>query len=201
MADMVEIAEIISVISAAYPNFNPTEYTAEVYYRTLKDLPGDELKAATLHCIAESGRKFAPSVGELRGAVGELRRYTFNIPSAFEAWQEVITQLRDNGGDYGNPVWSHPLVERAVQQIGWRSLRFSENQTADRARFIQCYEQLEERAEKENLMLPDVRGYIEVNGGKFLAPVDQVLMLTEKLNVRKDGDFETNRRNAMKVSK
>ena len=185
MADITDIGQIIGVISAAYPNWNPTDYTAEVYFQTLSDLPADELKAATLHCISEAGRKFAPSVGELRGAVSELRGYTANVPSSYQAWQEVQRQMVENGGDYGIPVWSNPIVGQAVRAMGWRNLRMSEDQTADRARFLQCYEQFVERATRDDMLLPEVRGYIEMNGAKVIAPADQMKQLSEKLSVTK----------------
>ena len=182
MATEKDIAEIVGVISAAYPNFNPSEYTVEVYHQTLKDIETDLLKAATLQAISEAGRKFAPSVGEIRGAVGEIRKQVMNIPSSYQAWEEVQKQIVENGGDFGTPVWSHSLVEQTVSAIGWRNLRMSENQTADRARFIQAYEQLQPRAEKEEMQLPEVRGYIEANGGKRLAPVDEMKRLSEGMS-------------------
>jgi hypothetical protein len=156
-----DIAQIIGMLSAAFPNFKPSELTAEVYLQTLSDIDTDELKAAVLHCITQSGRAFAPSIGEIRGAVAELRSVSANVPGSFQAWQEVQQQILINGGDYGHPEWSNPMVEEAVKRMGWRNLRMSEDQTADRARFLQCYEQVVERATKNEMMLPQVSGYIE----------------------------------------
>lgn len=179
MCDQRDITQIIGMLSAAFPNYKVSEHTAPVLYETLKDLPSDELKAAVLHCVSQPGRAFAPSIGEIRGAVGELRKVTGGVPSSFQAWQEVVTQLRDNGGDFGNPVWSHPLVERAVRTMGWRELRMSENQTADRARFLQCYEQLVSRAERDDMMLPQVRGYLETKGAPMLEARDEIKQLVK----------------------
>ncbi len=185
MAKTNDIRQIINMFVAAFPNFKPSELTPEVYMQTLGDIPTEELKAAVLHCLSESGRAFAPSIGEIRGAVSELRSYAANVPSPFQAWQEVLQQMNENGGDFGNPVWSHPLIERAVRAIGWRNLRMSENPIADRARFLQCFEQLQERAARENMLLPEVRGYIEANGARLMAPADQIRLLTDRMNVRK----------------
>ena len=185
MATPKDIAGIVAMISAAYPNFNPTELTVEVYLKTLQDLPGEELQLAAMQCISENGRKFAPSVGELRGAVAEIRRRTANAPSSYEAWQEVQQQILENGGDYGRPVWSHALVEKTVRVIGWRNLRMSEEQVADRARFISAYEQFEARMLADEMLLPEVRGYIEANGGRLLAPADQIKLLADKWSVTK----------------
>jgi hypothetical protein len=169
MSEPRDIAQIIGILSAAFPNFKPTELTAEVYYQTLGDIASDELKAAVLHCITQSGRAFAPSVGEIRGAVAELRSLSANVPSSFQAWQEVQEQILINGGDYGTPEWSSPLVEEAVKRMGWRALRMSEDQTADRARFLQCYEQIVDRATKREMLLPQVAGYIETKQANALA--------------------------------
>jgi hypothetical protein len=182
MAEPKDIDQIINMFEAAFPNFKPREYTKEIYWQTLKDLPSDELKAAVLHCITESGRAFAPSIGEIRGAVSDLRRASANVPSVYDAWQEVCREISSTGS-YGTPAFTSPLIERVVKNLGWRNLCMSENQVADRARFVQAYEQLLERAVKENMMLPDVKGYIETRGGMLLeAPASQIKRLSEKLS-------------------
>jgi len=181
MADEKDIAGIVALIGAAYPNFAPTEHTVEVYYQTLRDIPPDLLKTATLDCIAEAGRKFAPSVGELRGAVADIQRAVSGMPGSYQAWEEVRRAMVDIGF-YHQPEFSHPLIADTVRTLGWRNLCLSENQVADRARFIQAYEQLQQRAENDAMMLPEVRGYIEVHGKKLPAPVEQIGMLAEKLS-------------------
>ena len=185
MAELKDILQIINVMLAAFPNFKPTEGTAEIYYQTLSDIPTEELRAAVLHCLTENGRAFAPSVGEIRGAVAELRGMLANVPSSYQAWQEVQTQILENGGEFGHPVWSNPLVEKAVKRIGWRNLRMSDFPESERARFIACYEQLVSRAEKEEMLIPEIRGYIEANGGKLLSPMSQIGLLADKLTVKK----------------
>lgn len=184
MATETDIARLIVLLSAAFPNWTPNDFTAEVYYQDLRDVPSEELFIAAQHCRAEAGRKFAPSTGEIRGAVAELRGYASNVPSSFQAWQEVLEQALATG-QYRTPTFSHPLIDQAVRAMGWREICMSENQIADRARFIQCYEQLSERASREEMLIPEVRGYIEANGALLQAPMDQVKLLAAKLNVRK----------------
>jgi hypothetical protein len=184
MATEREVAQIIAVIATAYPNWQPAPNTPELYYQLLGDIQTEELKTAVLHCVAESGRKFAPSIGEIRGAVGELRGMISNVPSSYQAWQEVQRQIVDVGS-YRTPEFTSPVIKAAVDAMGWRNLCLSEDATADRARFIQCYEQFKTRAELEGTMLPEVRGYIEANGAKLLAPVDQIKQLSAKLSVSK----------------
>lgn len=184
MADHLDIAQIVKVVSVAFPNWKVTEETYEIYYQLLGDIPAEELKAAVLHCLTEAGRAFAPSVGEIRGAVAELRGMASNVPSPFRAWQEVLGQFRETGS-YGTPKFSHPLIDQAVRQMGWRELCMSENQIADRARFLQCYEQLVGRATREDMLLPEVRGYIEANGARLMAPSDSMRLLADKLTVKR----------------
>lgn len=178
MADHKDIAKLVALLSAAYPNWNLSEYTIEVYYLDLRDIPADELMIAAQHCRSEAGRKFAPSVGELRGAVMELRHSAMNIPSAFDAWQDVLMQFV-NTGSYGTPQFTSPITARVVKSLGWRNLCLSENQAADRARFLQAFEQMSERAEKEMMLIPEVRNYLESNGAQLLSAPVQVKQLAE----------------------
>lgn len=184
MASMQDIAVIVAKLSAAYPNWTPNEYTVEVYYQDLRDIPTDELNTAVQHCRSESGRRFAPSTGEIRGAVAELRRMSLGIPTSYQAWEEVRCFIRDNG-PYIEPRWSHPLIEKTIRLFGLENLRQSENGTSDRMRFIEAYEQFAGSAEKEEMLIPEVRGYIEANGMKRLAPLSQIGLLADKLKVKK----------------
>src|SRR5262245_27624223 len=121
----IEMLGIVNLIGEAYPNFNPTKKTISVYCELLKDIPTEELRAATLSCLAEAGRKFAPSVGEIRGKVIELRGYIANVPESFQALQEVTQKILEIGS-YRTPEFSHPLIKQAVNALGWRHLCLSE---------------------------------------------------------------------------
>ncbi len=158
MADATDILQILSVISAAFPNYQEQPQTPEVYLQLLGDMDTALLKVAVLQCCSEPGRKFAPTVGEIRGAAAELTRLANHVPSSYEAWQEVQQSFRGMG-----KPWSHPLVKQAVDIFGWHNLGMSENPVADRARFIEAYEQLLHQGEREQTMLPAVRRYIEEN--------------------------------------
>lgn len=180
MATKHEVEIIIAKLSAAFPNWKVTAYTVQVYLEDLQDIDSETLDAAVRMCRTEPGRAFAPSTGEIRGAVGKLRGMATNLPSSYEAWQEFRRFVVSS--NY-SPEWSHPLVERTAKLIGMREYGHSDvdDEPSWRARFIQCYEQLQERAERENLLLPEVRGYIEANGGRMLAPADQMKQLAERM--------------------
>lgn len=181
MATEKDIAQIVDVMQAAFPNWHPTDNTVEVYFQILKEEDSKLLKAAVFQAIAEPGRAFAPSPGEIRGVLLDVQKMISNVPDSFQAWGEVQRQILENGGEFGTPVWSHPVIEEAVNRIGWRNLRMSDNPQSERIRFVQAYEQLVSRVEKEQMLLPPVRGYIETNGGKMLAPADQMKQLADRL--------------------
>lgn len=179
MADIEDVAQIVAVVSAAYPNFNPSENTVEVYYQTLKDIDADLLKAATLQAVSEPGRKFAPSVGEIRGTVIEIRKTANNIPDSYQAWMEVKKAMVEVGS-YRKPEFSSSVIAEAVQAMGWKNLCLSENEIADRAHFTKAYEQLVRRIEADANYLPEVRGYIEENRAN-----KDMKLLSDKLSVNK----------------
>ncbi|NLL20004.1 MAG: hypothetical protein GX262_13470 [Clostridia bacterium] len=145
--------KILSVLSAAYPNFQLTEETGELYVRLLSDLPYNKLQAAALSHISQS--KFFPTIAELRSMANEIMPGE-RIPSPMEAWGEVIEQIR-KVGHYGRPSWSHPVIEKTVRAFGWRDLCLSENVVADRAHFLRMYEQYAERVRQEQQMPEEVQ--------------------------------------------
>ena len=183
MCEKQDIARLVAITSAAYPAWQVNEYTIEVYYQDLRDLPADLLFAAAAKARTNAARNlaFAPSTGEIRQAAAEILRSVQGVPSSYQAWQEVNRAMIDIGS-YGTPAFSHPLIGQAVDALGWRNLCMSENSVADRARFIQAYEQLAERTETEMMETPIVRGYIEKESGRALpAPFDQIKQLTARL--------------------
>lgn len=190
MSNQSEVSQVVLMIGAAYPNFAPTKETVQVYYELLKDLPADLLKAAALQCCAEAGRKFAPSVGELRGAAVELEVKAQGIPSTLEAWDETCRAYFNDykrspmyrGGEifYEDPNpfrWSHPLVERVAKMLGWPDFPKPENESVDRAHFFKQYEAELNRVTSRAIELPEVTRYITSHAG------EQIKQLTEGMKV------------------
>jgi len=63
---------------------------------------------------------------------------------AGEAWGEVIKQI-GKVGSWGTPVFSDPLIRRAVDCLGWSCLCSSEDIMVERAHFLKIYESIVER--------------------------------------------------------
>lgn len=176
MANKKDILEILGLISVAFPNFKMAQSgdvsTADAYMAFLGDLPADILKVSVLKCCSESGRAFAPSVGEIRGTVGEIQRKAQNIPSTLEAWDEVCAAPKPSeykimrGGEWHDPPvyqWSHPLVEKIAKQFGWPNFPKYENESTDRAHFFKHYETALQDTTTAMIELPQVSKFIESN--------------------------------------
>ena len=197
MASQVEISQIVVMIGAAYPNFAPTKETVSVYYELLKDLPADALKVATLQCCAETGRKFAPGIGEIRGAVSQISRKAQGIPSVLEAWDEVsnapksmqykrVTDEYDENGSVIIEIrpfkWSHTLVEKVALMMGFPDFPKIENESVDRAHFFKQYEIELNNYSNAEIELPEVTRYIEAQQAKALPAGKQLNLLAERLS-------------------
>lgn len=174
MAEPKDIAKLVAIMSAAFPAWKVNEFTTEVYFEDLKDIASDELFAAAKLCRTEAGRAFAPSTGEIRGAVAEIRRQASGVPSGFEAWGDLIkagdgwksnSYLDETGWVIEKREYKflHPLVKEVASMLGWPD-RFPgspDNEMADRAHFVKAYDAQIGKLMQRETMPEDVRGYIE----------------------------------------
>jgi hypothetical protein len=189
MATRDDIKNIIAYMAEAFPNYHPDVTSPmnsiDVLCDLLGDLPADALKAAVRAACAQSGRAFAPSAGEIRGEVSRLRMKISGVPSAGEAWGEIIGSFeRMPGGNMAGgghtPILDHPLVQKAVRCMGgYASIGadFFDNQVANRAHFFRVYADLLASWKDEAAELPALTEYVQeqkrIDAG--------VKMLTDKL--------------------
>ena len=164
--------EIWNLLTLQYPDYGRglclKDLTAalQLYARLLVDIDPDLLRAAVLQHIATS--KWFPKVSELREAALALVTHAELSPE--EAWGEV-RQTIQRVGSYGIfdratmayrlPTFSHPLIDRAVEIMGWRNLCASDNEVADRAHFFKIYSQLVGRRNRDEMMLPEIKQVVE----------------------------------------
>ncbi len=136
-----EVAKLVAVMVAAFPNAKVTADTSSVYERMLADLDYPVANAAVERLLATC--KFMPTVAEIREA--GLTLHSGEIAAGGEAWGSVLDAIgaqgvyRLPGTDFG---FRDPVTARCVSALGWEELCNSENQTADRARFIELYDKL-----------------------------------------------------------
>lgn len=158
---MNDIEATLSMLFSCYPNTAITEATVAMYVRLLADIPPSELQTVVDQCIASG--KFLPTIAELRDKWHSLTR-TLCQPSATEGWDEVQRQIRAVGY-IGTPTFANPITARLVKTMGWRELCASENVIADRAHFLRMYEQLAERGEQVQKLLPQALAMAERHNG------------------------------------
>jgi hypothetical protein len=152
------IESIIAQLLAAYPNAQASVETIAIYDRLLCHIPAGELQIIIDQCIVEC--KFLPTVAEIM----ERYRATIHVAhgvgiTAADGWQEV-TRAFWQVGYTGTPIFS-PITARVVASLGWRELCQSENQMADRAHFMRMYDQIVERNEREQRLLPQTKALTE----------------------------------------
>lgn len=144
----LEAAKLVSVLLAAFPSSQNTTKTSEVYERMLFDLDYAVANAAIERLLAT--RERMPSIAEIRKACLDLT--AGETRAGGEAWGDVVKCIgrygvyRTPGNDF---QFQDPVVARCVTALGWENLCNSENQAADRARFIELYEKLSTAVRRE----------------------------------------------------
>lgn len=150
-------------VQAATPDYGGT---AGVYEQMLADLEYAPAMAA-IQRIAAVHRfpTILPSIADIREATltmthGERR------PGG-DAWGDVLAEVH-RVGSYRTPQFADPVTARCVQQLGWQEICLSENQVADRARFVELYDQLAQTVRRDDLTrdLPAVARHRELRSGE-----------------------------------
>jgi hypothetical protein len=147
----------------------------QVWYQMLRDLSPELVQAAALEYMT-SPAAFPPTPGQIRHRAMTLIRRTNRVPSPEEAWEEVSkapvdgivrrSEETETGWHiYNEPYqWSHPIVGKVARNLGWPRSFWTDNQAADRARFINAYERQLDYSTEEMSSLPEVQNFIERNG-------------------------------------
>ena len=175
MATAKDISKLIAKLSAAYPNFTPNEFTTEIYFEDLQDLPTDLLMVAFQHCRTNTLRdqRFAPSAGEIRQAAADIKRQSQKVPSGIEAWGELLhvpateqyKRVTDDNVIETTPYqWSHPLVRKVAVMMGFPKFPDWEYESFERVAFLKAYESELQSYLKQDNQLPQVTGFIEAAG-------------------------------------
>lgn len=186
--------KLVASLIAAYPTSKITDDSAAVYTRMLLDLDYETASAAIARLVATS--KFPPSIAEIREAtltlnVGEQR------PGG-EAWGEVLKAIgrygymRMPGADF---QFDDPVVAECVAALKWRELCDSENQEADRARFIDLYDKLAGQQRRKQLSegLPAMqrfRALLAASEQKRLTRTDEPMAIGSLLKLSAPGSEE-----------
>lgn len=117
------------------------ETMAAIYTAGLADIDVSLVKAAVQRLVRTS--QWLPTIAEIRDACGVVVHGMQKTGG--EAWGSVVRAMSEQGG-HRTPgqdfVFTDQLTARVVKALGWGELCRSDNRTADRARFIETYEQI-----------------------------------------------------------
>lgn len=147
-----EVGKLLSVLSAAYPRFEPDELTLTVWHEMLGDLEYPIASLAVKTCMLQN--TFPPSISEVRKAAVKLMHP--QKQSASEAW-EIVNRALDKHGYYGQVEAMEslpPLVARVVRVIGFSKMCLSENLGVERGQFMRLYDEMS-RGQDEEYLLPE----------------------------------------------
>lgn len=156
MAESNSFKAVWDKLLDAFPQSATRPGTVTVYTEMLSDISDDDLQNTIQDGIATAWHfTRMPTIAEIRQHWTALRIRSLGVPSGGEAWGEVMAQLHP----YRTPKFSSDLIKQAVKAIGWNLLTQAENDQmyTHRARFIEVYDTLLERAKHGATMTPDVR--------------------------------------------
>lgn len=183
MATREAIKVAVIYMQGLFPNYKPAlvgEWNAiDALLDALGDLgEGDLMIAVRAACTPGTGRQFAPSADEIRAALTGLHAQAAGVPTTAEAWGAIMESF--NNTSFHQPaLLDNPLVKQAIRCMGGLSvIGMSENLPAERARFLQFYDELRQRALSDAAMLPAIADYIETQrlevGGQIKALADRM---------------------------
>jgi hypothetical protein len=178
MTDL-EAKKLVATLLAAFPRDasflapEQVQATASAYRTMLVDLDAAAAGAAVRRLCATSDK--LPTIAALRRAALEQARGAARAGG--EAWGDARQAMSDYGRGRSPGVdfeFRDPLVARCVAAMGWQDLCAGENAVADRARFIELYDDLvdRERVEGVTATLPGASAPRQLGGA---APVSEPL--------------------------
>ena len=135
-----EVAELVAMLIAAYPRAHINEATSRIYEADLIDLDADMAHRAVVKLRRSS--KWFPTIAEIREAAHDIA--SPNQSTALEAWGKVCSAA-ERRGSHWSPRFRCAITQRCVEAMGWRYICRSGNDAADRARFVQLYDELGRR--------------------------------------------------------
>lgn len=176
-----EIAQAIAYCRVLWPHSRVADTEQATVILAWRGLVADlELRhvRAAIDKLAAEGREHAPPPGVIRRIATRFREdsQTGDLPSADEAWAEVLREISRVGYTIeltGEELqFKHPVIQAAVDALGWGYICRSTDHMADRAHFIRFYETACQRLAFEQAMPPSVRGLISPESLPAELPVE-----------------------------
>lgn len=145
----LEAKKLFAMLVGALPSAKTNEGTGPIYVQMLEDLEFAAAQRAVARLIVSWEMACLPTIAEIRRAVVELEHGP--VRPGGEAWGDVLEAIRNVGGYEPQPEFTDPVVAQVVTAFGWRALCFEGDGVADRARFIQAYDELAKQRRLEQV--------------------------------------------------
>jgi len=148
----------VRALSAAYPrdNFIPDEYSFNLWYTRLQDIPYLTLKRAADNYIMTN--RYAPTIADMRTYAQDMD-VAFDMLAA-QAWDQLLRALRMSYAPESEQVWKE-LPEITKQCVGgystfraWGNTDTASLESVQRPMFIKRFEVYQSRERKE-LSVPE----------------------------------------------
>jgi len=146
-----ETAQILTMISVMYKNFEITTSKTDLWHELIGDLAFPIAQMALKKAMLTS--EFPPTVAEIRKMVAEITE-TEQL-DAGKAWGEVTRAISKWGFNQPTEAFNSmsPITLQIVKQISWREICMSENPGVERGQFMKMYDSMKKR-EESNKLLP-----------------------------------------------
>ena len=158
-----EFATLVVAMQAMHgEDFIGTEQALDVWYALLHDLDYQILSKALQQYMLTN--KFKPTVAELREIYAELVSPTISDWS--EDWEKVSRTIGHYGMYQEEAAMESfdEVTKEVVKRLGFQNICLSENIVADRARFVEIYQDIQRRKRTEvnvGSALPNLREMVQ----------------------------------------
>ena len=152
---------LVRALQAAYTreSFIPNEYTFNLWYTTLQDIPYPSLNKACQNYIMTN--KFPPTIADIRQLAYDMSAQPEELSS--QAWNQLLRALREAYAPNSEQVWEQ-LPEITKNIVGgyatfraWGNTELSALESVQRPMFLKRYEEMQYRVRREAAIPEPIR--------------------------------------------
>jgi hypothetical protein len=136
-----EASEIVAILASAFPSSKAGDGTFRLYEKVLLGYDYEAIHASAMRLLVNA--RWLPTLAEIIEG---------NEPAggiALEQWGHVGKACAIVGSYQPMPTFRDPVTAHCVDMMGWKYLCTSPNEAADRARFVELYNQVSDRDRRE----------------------------------------------------
>lgn len=163
-----EVAQLLVVLAEAYPRFEVSDTTVEVWWEMVCDIDMDTARAAVKKCIMTG--TWAPSIAEVRKAAAEISGP--QRPSGVEAWGLLVRAIAAYGYyRQDEALQSLPGdVAQVARWMGWQELCHSTNADVIRGQFCKLFDTHTQREAELKALPAAMREQLAALGERMALP-------------------------------